>query len=290
MQGYQEGGLVEGDDMGGYVQQQTLPPAPITSPIDYPAAASDLQPMPAPVQPVVPAPAYQGYPSGYFQPFEETAQVPIPAAPGGYGVGNYVDPRLASTSGYGVGNYQEPTPWYMRPGARSDVPMPNPQDKSDISNFASVRYKNPGSIKIADWGQDYGARSYGKIDQGNTIMEFPDKTSGAAAWFHLMGTPRYMGKTLQQIGEDYTGITHGAVGKGTTPGDLKRYINTISKATGLKPTDTLTPEFLAGPGGRAWAKAQWSAEGPGKGYPISDDELTEGQNWGIWGQKPGELQ
>jgi hypothetical protein len=84
----------------------------------------------------------------------------------------------------------------------------------------------------------------------------------------------------------YTGIGQGAVGGGTPENDLQQYINTISNATGLKPTDRLTPDFLAGPGGQAWARAQWSAEGPGKGYPITDDELTQGQHWGIWGQKP----
>jgi hypothetical protein len=94
-------------------------------------------------------------------------------------------------------------------------------------------------------------------------MQFSDEVSGGAAWFRLLSKD-YVGKTLQQIGEKYTGIGQGAVGRGTKKAHLKQYIDTISKATGLKPSDTLTPDFLAGPGGIAWAKAQSTAEGTGQ--------------------------
>jgi hypothetical protein len=80
----------------------------------------------------------------------------------------------------------------------------------------------------------------------------------------------------------------GEPGTGTQR-DLNQYVAKLSKATGLKATDTLTPDFLAGPGGIAFAKSQSAAEGPGKqwgGYPMTDDEWKQAQDWGIWGQKP----
>jgi hypothetical protein len=87
--------------------------------------------------------------------------------------------------------------------------------------------------------------------------------------------------TLHDMAVKWTGIGSGDKGTGNQR-NLKEYIDTISKATGLKGTDTITPEFMAGPGGIAFAKAQsGGGEGPGKGYPMSDDEWSQSQRWGL---------
>jgi hypothetical protein len=129
------------------------------------------------------------------------------------------------------------------------------------------------------WPTQFGARTYGLTGTGRTIMQFPDKVSGGAAMFNLLN--KYTGMTLHDMAVRWTGATTGAPGTGDAA-DLKEYINLISKATGLKPTDVITPDVFSGPKGIAWVKAQsGGGEGPGKGYPMSDDEWSQAQRWGL---------
>ena len=152
-----------------------------------------------------------------------------------------------------------------------------------VEKFANVRYNNPGSIQRADWAKQFGARTYGVIGGGNTIVRFPTKVAGAAAQFNLLGR-RYVGKSLRDAVATYTGAGSGTPGTGAKA-DLDQYTAALSKATGLGATDRITPEFLSGPGGIALAKAQAASEGPLTGYPLTDDEWAQAQKRGLTAAK-----
>jgi hypothetical protein len=153
-----------------------------------------------------------------------------------------------------------------------------------INKWANVRYNNPGSIQKADWGRQFGARTYSNLQgTSHNIMNFPNKVSGGAALFYLLNRS-YTGMTLRNAVQDWTDAGSGHPGTGTKA-DLKNYISGASKATGLKDTDIITPEFLASPAGIGLAKSfdgleeSYGLKGSPE-YPMSDDEWTQAHDWG----------
>jgi hypothetical protein len=252
VKGYQDGGVVTGEALpsGPDIMGQRTGEGYGTS-----AAVSDQGPTIYPTPPA-PSPAPSAGAIGDVQQTAQQFQTPVP---------------LPEESGV----VPIPPTWSGR-FTRSNV---NPGQGLD--KFANVRYNNPGSIKKeANWANQFGARTYGLTGTGASILQFPDKISGGAALFHLLNN-NYVGMTLQDMAAKYTGAGSGQPGTGTKK-DLRDYIDTISKATGLKATDKITPEFMAGPGGIAFVKAQsGGGEGSSKGYPMSDDEWSQSQRWGL---------
>lgn len=131
------------------------------------------------------------------------------------------------------------------------------------------RNNNPGNIKYGAFAREHGAT--GVDSQGHAI--FPDRETGFRAAEALLGTKRYAGKTLREIGRQW---------QQAGPG----WAATVSKATGIPLDAPLTPEQrsqvarvgipraegtslgpgipnLFGPGGKYQLRGEGGAERPG---------------------------
>lgn len=134
---------------------------------------------------------------------------------------------------------------------------------------ASIRYNNPGAM----WGGNAISKRWGAtanialadgLGQGNTIADFPDVVSGAAAQFDLWRTG-YTNRTLDA-----------AITKWSGGNSSPAYMNFLVGKTGLTTSSMITLALLESPTGIALlkAQAQWEA---GKPYPMSDAQWSEAQ-------------
>lgn len=134
---------------------------------------------------------------------------------------------------------------------------------------ASIRYNNPGAM----WGGNAISKRWGAtanialadgLGQGNTIADFPDVVSGAAAQFDLWRT-------------GYTNMTlDAAIRKWSGGNSSSAYMNFLTGKTGLTSSSMITLALLQSATGLALlkAQAQWEA---GKPYPMSDAQWGEAQ-------------
>lgn len=73
------------------------------------------------------------------------------------------------------------------------------------SNKATVRYNNPGGMYPAGWQSRFGGTRGGVIGGGHLIAQFPDKVSGGAAMFALLGGSMYVNKPVAEAMRKWTG-------------------------------------------------------------------------------------
>ncbi len=139
---------------------------------------------------------------------------------------------------------------------------------------ASIRFNNPGGQYPGPSARQFNTTGTETIGGGHKIAVFATPEEGAAAQFHLLNRS-YTGMPLSQAIYEWSG-------KNSSPA----YTDFVSKQTGIAPDTVLTPEFLAGPGGLALAKAQahWEA---GRPSPLTDDQWQTAQTMGLGGQPGG---
>lgn len=129
----------------------------------------------------------------------------------------------------------------------------------------SIRTKNPGAMWPGSVSRKFGSTEHEDLRDGNKAAIFPTFTQGAAAQFYLWAHS-YSGLTLQS-----------AIYKWSGHNSSSAYADFLSKhIPGLSMGDVITNEFLAGPKGLAFMKAQsqWEA---GRPYPMSDDQWARAQ-------------
>ena len=131
---------------------------------------------------------------------------------------------------------------------------------------ASIRYKNPGAQWPGPVSKKFGSTKHVvlKDGQSNKIAVFDTFEQGAAAQFYLWAT-RYTGMTLEA-----------AIKKWSGHNSSKSYADHMKKKVGISMSDLMTKEYLAGPDGWKFmkAQAQWEA---GKAYPMTDEQWQAGQ-------------
>lgn len=131
---------------------------------------------------------------------------------------------------------------------------------------ASIRYKNPGAQWPGPVSKKFGSTKYVvlKDGQSNKIAVFDTFEAGAAAQFYLWAT-KYTGMTLEA-----------AIKKWSGHNSSKSYADHMKKKVGISMSDMMTREYLAGPDGWKFmkAQAQWEA---GKVYPMTDKQWQAGQ-------------
>jgi len=117
--------------------------------------------------------------------------------------------------------------------------------------------------------QKFGSTSSETLRDGNKIAQFDSPILGAAAQFDLLASPRYVGRPIGQVIDEWSGSTGGK-------GNVSDYATKVANSVGLKPSDPLSLDILQGPTGVALAKtqAQWEAGSP---YPLSDDQWKTAQ-------------
>lgn len=132
-----------------------------------------------------------------------------------------------------------------------------------MADPASIRTNNPGAQWIGPVAREFGATDAVGLPGGNNAAVFPDPVAGAAAQFALLGR-NYANMPLSDAISKWSG------GNSSQP-----YVDFLTKH-GVPADTVLTPEFLAGPGGLQFAKAQahWEA---GKPYPMSDEQWSQAQ-------------
>lgn len=147
-------------------------------------------------------------------------------------------------------------------GARSananyDMTPPNPADKSQP---VAVRMNNPGNQWMGESAKKFGATQSADISDRDKPAVFPDRVSGAAAMFDLLGSSKYSGQTVQEAIFKWAG--------GRNPA----YPEYIEKQTGISPDTVITKEFLQSDQGIKLTKAMSRYEaGHERGeYPLSE--------------------
>jgi hypothetical protein len=150
------------------------------------------------------------------------------------------------------------------PGLIPDYAPPNPANRSVP---VAVRTNNPGNQWMGSSARKFGATSSANVSQRDQPAVFPDRVSGAAAMFNLLGSKNYRGKTIEE------GIYRWAAGRNPA------YPAFVEKTSGVPRNTVITPEFLQTPQGIAVAKAMAQYEaGYQKGaYPLSDEGWQKAQ-------------
>ena len=146
----------------------------------------------------------------------------------------------------------------------ADYTKPDPQNKSLP---VAVRTNNPGNQWMGASAKKFGALGYADVSARDQPAIFPDKVSGAAAMFDLLGSGGYAGKTVEQAIYKWAA--------GTNPA----YPKYIEETTGIPRGTVITRDFLSSPDGIKLAKAMARYEaGTEKGdYPLSNPGWQEAQ-------------
>jgi hypothetical protein len=146
----------------------------------------------------------------------------------------------------------------------SDFTAPTPDDKAQS---VAVRMNNPGNQWSGESSRLFGATRSANVSSTDQPAVFPDRVSGAAAMFHLLGSNKYAGKTVEEAIYKWAG------------GRKPDYPEFVEKTSGVPRGTVITPEFLKTPEGIAVAKAmaRWEA-GYQKGeYPLSEQGWSTAQ-------------
>lgn len=138
---------------------------------------------------------------------------------------------------------------------------------------ASVRSKNPGAC----WPGPSSAK-FGAIDavtltdrDSNQMAVFPDKVSGAASLFDLLGRV-YVGMRVRPLLAKYMGWK---TKRPDLDKNLDAYCKVVCSRTGLSESDTLTASYIRTPKtGIAFARAMAFHEA-GKEYPMTAREWKQ---------------
>jgi hypothetical protein len=120
-----------------------------------------------------------------------------------------------------------------------------------------------------DISRKYGSSSYAVIGGNNQIAFFASPVHGAAAAFEMLAnSPNYANKPINQIISTWSGNTGGLA-------NVKAYVNRVTKAVGLDPTSTLSPEFSQSPGGISFLKEMARQEAGLDEYPNMTDQYWQ---------------
>lgn len=129
----------------------------------------------------------------------------------------------------------------------------------------SIRTKNPGAMWPGTVATKFGSKEWIPCAGDNKCAVFPTFEQGAAAQFYLWAT-KYSNMSLSA-----------AIYKWSGHNSSDAYAAFLGRRIpGLKMSDIITVDFLSGPTGLAFmkAQAQWEA---GKPYPMTDDQWRKGQ-------------
>lgn len=132
---------------------------------------------------------------------------------------------------------------------------------------ASIRYNNPGAQWPGPVAKEFGSTRSHHISGGNLIAEFPSQQHGAAAHLALLDR-RYTGMTLTDAIRKWTGGTS----------DPSGYISSVSKATGIKPSEKITRDIFAKPETAIPFARAMAGEEAGTSSPITGDDWLAGYN------------
>ena len=129
----------------------------------------------------------------------------------------------------------------------------------------SIRIKNPGAMWPGAVATKFGSKEWIPCGGNNKCAVFPTFENGAAAQFYLW-FKSYSGMPLQA-----------AIYKWSGHNSSDAYAKFLTQhVPGLDLDDVISVEFLSGPKGLAFMKAQahWEA---GKPYPMTDAQWRRGQ-------------
>lgn len=129
---------------------------------------------------------------------------------------------------------------------------------------ASVRHRNPTAQYPGPSARRFGSTGHAVIGGGHKIATFANPVMGAAAGFDLLRR-RYAGMSLDA-----------AIKKWTGSNASRGYYQGVQRATGLRGSDRITSEMVAGPVGLALVKAMARHEA-GQPFPLSDEQWSEAQ-------------
>lgn len=130
---------------------------------------------------------------------------------------------------------------------------------------ASVRYNNPGAQWPGPVSRQFGSTGSERIGGGNLIAKFPTPIHGAAAHISLLNRS-YTGMTLADAVRKWTGGTS----------DPSAYIQSVSKATGLKPDTVLTRGMFSNPKIALPFVQAMAGEEAGRSGTLSSEQWRQG--------------
>lgn len=157
-----------------------------------------------------------------------------------------------------------PKPEPMVPGPQSRFAPQGgdfaPPDPNNRSLPVALRTNNPSNQWMGSSARLFGATRSANVSESDQPAVFPDKVTGAAAMFHLLGSGGYAGKTVEQAIYKWAA--------GTNPA----YPSFVEKTSGVSRNTVITRDFLQTTEGIAVAKAMARYEaGYQRGdYPLSD--------------------
>lgn len=129
----------------------------------------------------------------------------------------------------------------------------------------SIRHLNPGGMYPGASATQFGSTGSARIGGGHLIATFPDAESGAAAQFHLLGSPGYVNTPLSAIIRRWSGGNN-----------WQGYLADVSQRAGIAPDTVIGADFLQSPRGIALAQAmaRWEA---GQDFPLDAAGWTRAQ-------------
>ncbi len=134
-----------------------------------------------------------------------------------------------------------------------------------MSEPVSIRTKNPGAMWPNALATKFGSKTHEDLRDGNKAAIFPTFEAGAAAQFALWHD-KYAGMTLKDAIYKWSGHNSSAA-----------YEDFLTKHASVSLNTVISKEFLEGPEGVRFAKAQaqWEA---GKPYPMTDEQWKKAQD------------
>ena len=135
---------------------------------------------------------------------------------------------------------------------------------------AAIRFNNSGAQYPGPISRRFGSPGHSVIGGGHLIARFETPEQGAAAHFALLGSSRYIGRTLEGVIKKWSGGNSNSA-----------YTKFVARASGLRPTDKLTRDVLAGPQGLALVRAMSQWEAGGQRYPLDDAGWARAQPAGL---------